>query len=206
MDSTLIQQKELESLKEVSEDSFTSQSDNNDSVFIKSNSKQEKIKEENKYQLKNKNKIHCLLKIYKGEELILSLDFYDNILLPNLTFKGIPIPIEQKGKKDTSVDDLNIFAKMTQYKIHCYLEGNDIPSYLQNENLIDWKIQVFSTDTIGFVKDTTKEDNERSLINSWEVKEAGRSQKAEHARIKFVEDRKFQVDTYIQEIEKGNKY
>lgn len=140
----------------------------------------------------------------------MSLDFFDNILIPNLTLKGSPLPNEflsqnQKGNKGPSADDLNNFAKMTQYKIQCFIEGIDAPRILKNENNIDWKIQIFSTDTIGFVKDTTKEDNERALINSWEIKETGRSLKAENARVKFVEDRKFLVDSYILENEKGKK-
>ena len=55
----------------------------------------------------------------------------------------------------------------------------------------------FSSDTIGFVKDTSKEDSERALINNWETQQPGRSEKAENARIKYVEDRKFLVDSYI---------
>jgi hypothetical protein len=217
MDSTLIQ-KELESLKEVSEDSSSGQSDNNESVFIKSISKPQKIKikkenNNNKYMTKNKNKIHCLLKIYEGDSLILSLDFYDNILLPNITLKGNPIPNEilnpeqkqVKGKKDLQVqpDDLSYLSKLTQYKIQCFIEGNDLPKYLQNENTFDWKIQIYSTDIIGFVKDTIREDSERALINSWDKNGSGRSKKAQMARVKFIEERKIQVDSYIQENDKG---
>ena len=135
------------------------------------------------------------------------------ILLPNLTLKGNPIPNEilnpeqkqVKGKKDSQVqpDDLSYLGKLTQYKIQCFIEGNNIPRYLQNEN-VDWKIQIYSTDIIGFVKDTTKEDSERALINSWDKNGTGRSKKAQMARIKFIEERKFQVDSYILENEKGN--
>lgn len=225
-DSTLIQ-KELECLKEVSEDSFNSQyidsdynneennNDNNneDSILLNSMSKiekpkidKEKTKPKEKEKIK-RNKIHCLLKIFEGDDLIFSQNFYDYILIPNLCFKGIPLPNEflsqNKNKKEPSVEDLNYFNKMTQYRILCYIEGVEIPKFLKNENKLDWKIQVYSTDTIGFVKDTTKEDKERALINSWEINQVGRSQRAENARIKFVEERKFQVDSYIQETEKG---
>jgi hypothetical protein len=214
MDSTLLQ-KDLESLKEVSEDSLTSSSEenNNESIFIKGVNKPQKNNKNNLYNPKNKNKIHCILKIYEEDQLIMSLDFYDNILIPNITFKGIPVPNElinpnqQKGKKELQAEELkNLMKTMTQYRIQCFIEGNEIPRYLQNENTIDWKIQIFSTETIGFIKDTTKEDHERSLINSWEIKESGRSLKAEHARIKFVEDRKFQVEAYLQENERGKKF
>ena len=45
---------------------------------------------------------------------------------------------------------------------------------------------MFSSDTIGFVKDTTKEDAEEALKNAWEVEEPGRSNRAKKARMLFL--------------------
>lgn len=221
-----LKQKELESLKEVSEDSNSSQSeiaedDYSRSINNKTNnnlSNQEKEELLKNYNNKSK-KIRCCLKIYKEQEIVFTTDFFDSIILPNLCFEGKLIPqdlltpqkVNPKEKKEITnfpTEELNNFINdMPYYKIYCYVEGGEIPKSLRIENsTIDWKIQIFSSDTIAFVKDTCKEDSERALINTWEQNQPGRSLRAENARMKFVEDRKLQIDTYIQENEKGKFY
>ena len=52
------------------------------------------------------------------------------------------------------------------------------------ENL-HWFLQVISTQTVAFVKNTDKEDKEKAIKKSWEEAEPGRSEKAKIARRKF---------------------
>ncbi len=46
-------------------------------------------------------------------------------------------------------------------------------------------IRVYSTDTIGIVRDTVKEDAEKAVRNSWEERQAGRAANAREARKRF---------------------
>ncbi len=69
---------------------------------------------------------------------------------------------------------------------------------------IDWKICIFSSETIGFVKDTTKEDAEKALIESWEVEQPGRAEKAKLTRMKFVERKKESVEYFNSTTNKFN--
>lgn len=51
---------------------------------------------------------------------------------------------------------------------------------------IYWVIRVFSSDSLAFVKDTIKEDGERTVKDSWEINQPGRSEKAKMARKKYI--------------------
>lgn len=51
---------------------------------------------------------------------------------------------------------------------------------------IHWLLKVVSTETVGVVRDTDKEDREKAIKKSWEDGEAGRSEKAKVARRKFI--------------------
>jgi hypothetical protein len=51
---------------------------------------------------------------------------------------------------------------------------------------IHWFLKVISTETVGIVRDTDKEDREKAIKKSWEDGEPGRSEKAKKARRKFV--------------------
>ena len=69
------------------------------------------------------------------------------------------------------------------------------PSWIINPNEykgdIYWKISVFSTDTLTFLKNTIKEDKEKAVIESWEVNEPGRKVKAEKSRKKYFANIKY---------------
>jgi len=47
-------------------------------------------------------------------------------------------------------------------------------------------LKIFSSETLAIVKDTDKEDKERTLKASWELTEPGRAEKAKKSKIKFV--------------------
>ena len=51
---------------------------------------------------------------------------------------------------------------------------------------VGWIIRVISSDTLGFLKDTSKEDSEKALKDSWEISEQGRADKAKKARKKHL--------------------
>lgn len=51
--------------------------------------------------------------------------------------------------------------------------------------LIHWFLTIFSTDTVGVLRDTTKEDREKAIKKSWEDKEPGRAERAKKCRGKF---------------------
>ena len=42
------------------------------------------------------------------------------------------------------------------------------------KNDVYWKISVFATDAVPFVKNTIKEDKEKEVMESWEIDEPGR--------------------------------
>lgn len=97
----------------------------------------------------------------------------------------------------------DISESLIPYRIECFLDssetgGNFILDINNGKYFFDWKICVFSTETIGFVKDTTKEDREKALIESWEHKQPGRSEKANMTRNKFLEKQKSSFETFIK--------
>jgi len=51
---------------------------------------------------------------------------------------------------------------------------------------ITWHLKIYSSETLGIVKDTDKEDRERALKASWETSEPGRAEKAKRSRLKFI--------------------
>lgn len=51
----------------------------------------------------------------------------------------------------------------------------------ETENIF-WFLTIFSSDTVGIVRDTAKEDRERAIKKSWEDKEPGRGANAKKAR------------------------
>lgn len=139
--------------------------------------------------------------------MILELDFFNDLLIPNLILDGHPVAPElnivtqhnsaKKGKDPIPIEKPDYSKILTQYKIECLMDQSEIPKWLLNEKTLEWKIDVFASEIIGFVKDTTKEDAEKALISSWEAAQPGRADKAQKARIKFVEERKGAVDTYL---------
>jgi len=147
------------------------------------------------------------LKIFKKDILIIEVDFFNDLIIPNIMIEGSVLAPDQnvvtqhnsakKGKDPVLIEMPDYSKSLTQYKIECVLDESEIPKWLLHEKTLEWKIDVFSSETIGFVKDTTKEDAERALIQSWENAKPGRADKAQKARIKFLEERKNEVDAYL---------
>ena len=72
------------------------------------------------------------------------------------------------------------------------------PDFLKN---IGWSIRVFSTDTLGFCQDTSKEDKEKEIIASWEEKEPGRAELAKKSRRRFLLEKKLENGKQLNEEE-----
>lgn len=154
-----------------------------------------------------KTKIRCLLRIFKKETVIIEVEFFNHILLPNLILEGTTIISDsgninhnnqmKKGKEIIIHESKDFSKTSTQYRIECILDKSELPDEIVFNNTFSWSIKVFSTDTIGFIKDTSKEDAEKALIQSWEHSEPGRSLKAQQVRIKYIEERKNLISNYI---------
>ena len=141
----------------------------------------------------------------KENELILSEDFYNEITLHNLVFEGNTI-VESAGNKGKKLDKKNLADANANtppsnlpYRLICTIDTSEAPSQYLNANFmkdIGWSIRVFSTDTLGFCRDTSKEDKEKEIISSWEEKEPGRAELAKKSRKRFLLQKK---------LENGNK-
>ena len=124
-----------------------------------------------------------------GENLVFKKDFENQSLIRNLILESKPI--NQKEKDINNSNKLILEA----YSIKCVLDTEQCPSWLimPNEYKGDvyWKIAVFSTDSITFIKNTIKEDKEKAVIESWEINEPGRKNKAEKSRKKYFVNIKY---------------
>jgi hypothetical protein len=156
--------------------------------------------QENKYdEVPLQDKIRLKLELYdKNGEIILQRDFYNSVTLHNIILEGNTIiESSNNNKKDTKKNE--DVVNNTPYTLKCYFDKTELPKEFNDENYtkgLNWLIRVFSTDTLGFAKDTSKEDRERNLIESWEKNEPGRAEKAQKARRRFLLEK---------QIEKGKK-
>jgi len=154
------------------------------------------------------------LEIVYQNKLIYKTDFLESILIPNIIFEGIPImpALEIKENKKTGKNlitsekekekklameqaesqniDSNKDKENIPYLITCTLDISEAPSWIKSEE-IEWTIRIYSSETLAFVKDTSKEQFEKSLKDSWELNDPGRSLKARTARFKYIIDQKF---------------
>ena len=124
-----------------------------------------------------------------GEKLVFKKDFENQSLIRNLILESKPI--NPKEKDNNNSNKLILEA----YSIKCVLDTEQCPSWLliPNEYKGDvyWRIAVFCTDSITFIKNTIKEDKEKAIIESWEINEPGRKNKAEKSRKKYFVNIKF---------------
>ena len=130
----------------------------------------------------------------KENELILTEDFYNEITLHNLVFEGNTV-VENTGNKGAKKLDKKNLAEANAppsnlpYRLICTIDSSEAPAQYTDPNYlrnIGWNIRVFSTDTLGFCQDTSKEDKEKEIISSWEEKEPGRAELAKKSRKRFL--------------------
>ena len=145
----------------------------------------------------------------KENELILTEDFYNEITLHNLVFEGNVIEnTGNKGAKKLDKKSLEANANAPPsnlpYRLICKIDTSEAPSQYLNANYlrnIGWCIRVFSTDTLGFCQDTSKEDKEKEIISSWEEKEPGRAELAKKSRKRFLLQQKLANGNQLSEEE-----
>ena len=135
------------------------------------------------------------LSLNYGEKNILKKYFINNTIIRNLELKGkLANTKENKNKekskekpkgKENKIENL----KIETYILKCSLDPSDCPDYLKNFSLYKndfyWKITVFCTDPICFVKNTIKEDIQNAIKEEWEINQPGRAQKARISRKKY---------------------
>ena len=133
--------------------------------------------------------IRMLFYFMEGENLIFKKDFENKSLIRNLVLESKQI--NQKEKDNSYFNKLILET----YSIKCVLDIEQCPSWLLSPNEykgdVYWKISVFSTDSLTFVKNTIKEDKEKAVIESWEINEPGRKNKAEKSRKKYFVNIKY---------------
>ena len=147
----------------------------------------------------------------KEKELILQEDFYNEITLHNLTLEG-NIVQENNAAKNKKPDkkgpaDLGQSPPSNlPYSLVCTIDTSEAPKqYLDPEFLknIGWSIRIFSTDTLGFCQDTSKEDKEKEIIASWEENEPGRAELAKKSRRRFLLQKKMEHGKELSDEEKN---
>ena len=166
---------------------------------------------ENNIQIEPLNElIRLKLELFnKEKELILSEDFYNEITLHNLTFEGNLVQENNTKKKldpKKTPADIGTPPSNLPYSLICTIDTSEAPrDYLNPDFLknIGWVIRVFSTDTLGFCQDTSKEDKEKEIIASWEEKEPGRAELAKKSRKRFLLQKKMQNGKQLTEEEKS---
>jgi hypothetical protein len=134
----------------------------------------------------------CKVRIYFyfsiGQQLIFKKDFENQSLFRNLVLQPKPIT----NPKDVNESNQLI---LNAYSIKCVIDKEQSPSWLidlkEYKGDVYWKISVFSTDALVFVKNTIKEDKEKEVMESWEIKEPGRKAKAELSRRKYFVNIKY---------------
>ena len=136
----------------------------------------------------------CSIRIYfyffSGDKLIFKKDFENKSLIRNLI-------LESKNINPKDIKDNNASNKLIleAYSIKCVFDKEQTPSWIVNPNEykgdIYWKISVFSTDALTFIKNTIKEDKEKEVMESWEIAEPGRKAKAEKSRKKYFVNIKY---------------
>ena len=136
------------------------------------------------------NSIRVYFYFSSGDKLIFKKDFENKSLIRNLI-------LESKNINPKDIKDMNVSNKLIleAYSIKCVLDKEQTPSWMLNPNEykgdVYWKISVFATDTLTFVKNTIKEDREKEVIESWEKAEPGRKIKAEKSRKKYLVNIKY---------------
>ena len=182
------------------------------SLSIELNQNEEKAKIDKELDNKINNKLKLVILLYqlvdnedthidfvdkkfahnlRGNKLY-KFECFNNLIIPNFTFEGGLLQSGESkklggGRKAsiTKYDSLKP-PHFYPYLLICYLEeGFDIKNTIA-ENKLKWVIKVFSSDKLCFIKDVSKEEQEKLLKNDWEEKEPGRAEKAKMSRKKFI--------------------
>ena len=172
---------------------------------------------DNKDKEKENNSLDELVRLKlelfnKEKELILQEDFYNEITLHNLTLEGNIVQETNAGKGNKKPDkkgapDLGQTPPSNlPYSLVCTIDTSEAPRQFSDPEFlknIGWNIRIFSTDTLGFCQDTSKEDKEKEIIASWEENEPGRAELAKKSRRRFLLQKKMEHGKQLSEEEKN---
>ena len=124
--------------------------------------------------------------------LIHQWKFTNSLRISNLIFFGDVLPDLKKKKNHISKNDKNINndieeedKKIFPYILLCYIDVQKL-SDLNIPNDFGFKIRIYASNSIAFVKDKTKEEHEKKLKEKWEENDEGRGKLALKSRKKFL--------------------
>jgi hypothetical protein len=155
--------------------------------------------------------IKCRLSIIKSRKVICSYEFFNSILIPNITIDGCLLPVSDI-KKDKKQQQTNLQTHQSNqsnqttnipYQIICSYDYTDSSVDLQKDSFgVFWNWKVYSSGMIAIAKDTSREDFERELKNEWEKKQPGRAlQSAKSRKVFQVEEKKEKGGVVLREEE-----
>jgi hypothetical protein len=139
-------------------------------------------------EIKKNDKIRMNLKILKGNEVLFNQVFYNSLLIKNIYFENKHINAfsqlalnEIKNKNTDKMPN----KESLQYKFLCEFDLSELDKNSYEDNFI-WEIRLFTSETVLFSKDTSKEDSEIQVKVNWEREESGRSEMAKTSRFRFL--------------------
>ena len=188
--------------------------ENSDKTPKQKNTKNSVVENKEKQKDSLDDLVRLKLELYNKEnELIFTEDFYNEITLHNITLEGNVVQENLGGKGKQKVDPKKNPADLgtsipsnLPYSLRCIIDTSEAPQQYLNPDFlknIGWTIRVFSTDTLGFCQDTSKEDKEKEIIASWEEKEPGRAELAKKSRKRFLLQKKIENGKQLTEEEKS---
>lgn len=153
----------------------------------------EKSKLINKGPESIKEKIRMKVKILKNNETLLEEDFYNSILIKNFIFENpySEVLMQSQDQKNNKNQNQQISLPNRELYTYYIICSFDLSEFDMNKSLIIknnlyWEIRVFSSESLNFSKDTSKEDREKAVKDSWENSERGRSELAKTSRLRFL--------------------
>ncbi len=148
-----------------------------------------------------KEKIRMQIIVSKGEEILYEREFYNTMIAHSIIFDNTRRVVDPEAKKIENLPAIKKnssmkLANLTNNENHPFhltwvVDLSECPDYFThnnntNEDRTSWCMRIFSSESLAFVKDTLKDDNERSMKEHWEINEPGRSELAHIARVKFL--------------------
>ena len=124
-------------------------------------------------------------------ELIRQWKFTNSLSISNFIFIGDVLPDLKKKKNPSNKNDKNANEieeeekKLYPYVLLCYVDVQKL-SDLNIPNDLGFIIRVYSSNSMAFIKDRTKEEHEKKLKERWEENDEGRGQLAIKSRKKFL--------------------
>ena len=182
-----------------------------------------KKEEENEEKKELNDKIKIILQVYQLKDpqssefplieskyshnlrgvLLHTIESINSILIPHITFKGgLLVEDKKKPNQKKNEQEQPPPPQFFPYLLICFIdESIDIQNSIAC-NKLKWRINVYCNDYLCFVKDTSKEDHEKELKESWEINEPGRKEIAKLSRRRFLLENNVKNGLELNEEEK----